>query len=169
MLNRCARIMVATLCAISLVTVSTLAQTTVTIRQGRMIEAEMIDDARSNAVEPEGTAKFKIVEDVEVHGIVAIKKGSEGVLTIKEAEKNGMIGKPGRVVFGEGYVKAGPYEVPVVMKGRSEFKGKSMKIVAIPLCLVLVGFLIKGKQGGLKPGEHFFIEVSSTMQIPVAG
>ncbi len=142
------------------------AQTMVTLREGREIEAEMIDDARSGSVAPADEVRFRVLEAVEVHGQVALPAGSEGALVVGEVERNGMLGKPGRVSFAEGWIEAGGEKVPVAIKGRSVFKGKSKKTVAVVLTLVLVGPFIKGGQGGIAAGEHIFVQIKATSQVP---
>lgn len=149
--------------------VTASAQTMVTLREGREIEAEMIDDATGGSVEAEGQVRFRVASDVEVHEQIAIAAGTEGVLVVAEAKGNGMFGKAGEVVFTDGWIEVGGDQVPVAIKGRQTFKGKSRRFTSIALTLVLVGPFIKGGPGGLKAGERFFLEVKETRQVPAEG
>jgi len=145
------------------------AQTMVTLREGREIEAEMLDDATGGNVAAEGQVRFRVVSNVEVHEQVAIAAGTEGVLVVAEAKGNGMFGKAGEVVFTDGWIAVGADQVPVAIKGRQVFKGKSRTFTSIVLTLVLVGPFIKGGAGGLKAGERVFLEVKETRQVPAEG
>jgi hypothetical protein len=149
--------------------VTAAAQTMVTLREGREIEAEMIDDASGGRVEAEGQVHFRVVGDVQVHEQVAIAAGTEGVLVVAEAKGNGMFGKAGEVVFTDGWIPVGTDQIPVAIKGRQTFKGKSRTFTSIVLTLVLVGPFIKGGAGGLKAGERIFLEVKETQQVPAEG
>lgn len=149
--------------------VTAAAQTMVTLREGREIEAEMIDEASGGRVEAEGQVRFRIVADVEVHEQVAVAAGAEGVLVVAEAKGNGLFGKAGEVVFTDGWIEAGGDQIPVAIKGRQTFKGKSRRFTSIVLTLVLVGPFIKGGAGGLRAGERFFLEVKETRQVPAEG
>jgi len=144
------------------------AQTMVTLRDGRQFEAEMIDDARSGSVSEGDEVRFRVLADIEVHGRIAVPAGAEGAITVARAEKNGRFGKPGAVTFGEGWVQAGVERVAVRIAGRSRFKGGSK--LTTGLLLLIVGVLfVKGGQGGLAEGEHLFLEIDETRQVPAAG
>ena len=146
------------------------AQMMVTLRQGREIEVQMIDDARSGSVSEGDEVRFRVVEDVEVHGQIALSEDAEGVLVVGAVKKNGMLwGKPGRVDFPEGWITIGAEKVPVTVKGRTTFKGKSKKLTAILLTPLLIGLFLKGGPGGIEEGERILIEVAETRQIPAAG
>jgi hypothetical protein len=145
------------------------AQTMVTLREGCEIEAEMIDDASGGRVEAAGQVRFRVANDVVVHEQVAVAAGTEGVLVVAEAKGNGMFGKAGEVVFTDGWIEVGGDQVPVAIKGRQAFKGKSRTFTSIVLTLVLIGPFIKGGAGGMKAGERFFLEVKETRQVPAEG
>lgn len=139
----------------------------VTLREGREIRARMLDDARSRSVAPGDRVRFEVAEDVEMHGLVAVKAGTVGTLAVTEVKKNGMLwGKPGQVVFGAGSIPGAGVDIPVELAGRDTFKGKSRKLTAILLTPLLVGLFLRGGQGGLDAGDPILLSIPETVQVP---
>lgn len=145
-----------------------MAQTLLTLREGRLLAVEMVDDAQSGSVEAGDEVKFTLLEDVEVHGQIALPKGSTGILKVVAIKKNGIFGKPGLVEFGEGYVKSGMNEVPIALEGSETRKGKGK--LGKGLLFLIVGVLfVKGEEGGLEAGQQVNVQITSTQQVPPAG
>lgn len=143
-----------------------LAQDMLTLRAGRMLDVQMVDDGQSGSVNPGDEVTFRLLDDIMVHGNVALPKGTTGVLTIKASGKNGRFGKGGFVEYGGGVIHLDPLEIPVEYSGINPSKGKSRFTTGL-LYLIVGVFFVKGEEGGLIQGQDFSVKITETLQVPV--
>lgn len=144
---------------------SSFAQDMVTIREGRQIEVEMVDDARSGAINLGDTVTFRISKDVKSNSVLAMPKGTLGFMTIKDLKTNGRFGKAGFVEYGRSWIELDGLKIPVEIQGSTTVEGDS-KLTKGLLYLVVGVLFVKGEAGGYAPGDEFTIKVMRRIQVP---
>jgi len=141
------------------------AQEMVTLREGREIQVEMVADSRSSAVGPGDLVTFKLSSDVIANEIVALPKGTEGTISVKAVDTNGMFGAPGFVEYDQGWIDHAGLKIPVKINEPSKVVGDSKRTKGL-LYLIVGVFFVKGEEGGLAPGDGFSVIVTQTIQVP---
>ena len=87
------------------ITISTVAQT-ITLQEGTVVRVELLETLDSRLAKVGDLVNLRVNEDVEVDGVVVIKRGTEasGRLTQSRAAK--MFGKKGTIDFSIDYAKS---------------------------------------------------------------
>lgn len=135
---------------------------------GTEIKVQFNRDAKINSGKMEVGTELAItlVEPIRIGEVLLVAEGAAGKAVVKEIEKAGAPGKPGRIVveFVELGTRGGFKTVDgsaIKLTGTVENKGKGKKILAF---VTIVGiFLIKGGQGEINTDGVYTAKVAETV------
>lgn len=157
---------------IAILMMSSQTYAAVQLPAGMEIKVEFIQDVSSKYVKPGDLAPIKLVEDINVGGIILVKAGAAGTARVVKAEKAGKPGKPGSLelqlveIESEGAYKTvdgakiqlEAVDGPIIAKGKSK---KTMSYIFI------FGLFIKGTDGMIPAGHTVAAKVKNDVLIVV--
>jgi hypothetical protein len=138
----------------------------IVVPDGTQFNVETIDEISSKSAVEGDPVSFRVKEDVVINGKVVIAKGSIAKGVISSAQKNGRMGKAGKLSIRVETVAAvdGQKVHLRATKGR-EGNDKTGTTVALVVLFGPLGFLKKGKDAKIKPGTE--INVFTDEQIKI--
>lgn len=155
-----------TLCAVIAISVSIKAQT-VTLQEGTVVRVELLETLDSRLAKVGDLVNLRVDEDVEVDGVVVIKRGTEatGRVTVSQASK--MLGKKGMLDFTIDYTKTVTDKNIRLNTTTNGGSGKSFTggVIAAAAIVSPIFLLAKGKNVTVEKGRVFSAYVDKDYEL----
>ncbi len=151
--------------------------TKVKIPDATTVEIELVNNISSEEVKEGDFVQFKVVKDVEINGVVAIKKDASARGRIVMAKKAGRWGKQGKVDWAmNDVISIDGKTVPVrfTQAARGESKGNTVAVAAVATTVLLgpIGLLWglkKGKPAIIPAGNRYTVYVDGEASVNING
>lgn len=152
--------------ALFCISLSLTAQNAITLQEGTVVRVELLETLDSRLVKVGDLVNLRVDEDVEVDGVVSIKRGTEvtGRVTVSQPSK--MLGKKGTLDFTIDYTKSVTGRNIHLNTTANGGDGKSYTGGAIAAVIVSPLFLLaKGKNVTVEKGKVFSAYVGQDYEL----
>jgi hypothetical protein len=127
-----------------------------------------VDEKLSSKTNTEGDRfTITLADDVKLPSGLVIPAGYKGVGEVTDAEKNGMLGKPGTLNVRFDYIRIGDARVRLRGSRGQEGKGGTGTVVVLTVLFGPLGLLAKGHNVEVKKGQEMTVYVDQDADIPV--
>jgi hypothetical protein len=167
MVNQFARLCAVSACALTASVTAAWAQpANLHLQEGTELRIHFNDKLSSKTASEGDRFSITLDEAVVTSDGLKIPAGYRGVGEVTEAEKRGMMGKPGQLNVRFDYLKVG--EQRVHLRGSKGEEGKSRVGTTVVLTVLFgpLGLLKHGKDVEIKPGQPFTVYVDQDVDIP---
>ena len=145
-----------------------VAQRKVKLEDGTLVILRTVETIDPRVVGVGDIVKLEVAKDVVVDGVVVIKAGIPAMAEIVAAEKEGYIGKAGKINIAVYSTKAvDGQKVPLRGHLRREGESKQIESIAIGAVLCPLALLMKGEQANIPAGSQMRAYVDNTIMVEV--
>ncbi len=141
----------------------------------KLIRIRLLDKLSSSYSKIGQEVEFEVVNDVKQNTKMVIPAGTEGILTIKNIEEAGKMGKDGSIELAfSRLIAIDGTEVPVKIdkKAQEENRSKQLALGASILGTVLLGplgliagYFVEGKEEELPAGTELYVQTEKDIQL----
>jgi|Deesub1362B_J571_1020462.scaffolds.fasta_scaffold04145_7 hypothetical protein len=145
-----------------------LAKRKVKLEEGTLVILRTTEPINPQVLGVGDIVKLEVAQDVVVDGVVVIKAGTPALGEIVIAEKEGYIGKAGKINIAVSSTKAvDGQKVPLRGHLRREGESKQVESIAISVVLCPLGLLMKGEAAQIPSGSQMKAYVDNTIMVEV--
>jgi len=160
-----------TLCIFACTVWTGIARADIELPAGTQAKIEFVQDISSKFVKPGDIAPIRLLEPIQVGGVVLVKEGAMGTARVVSAKAAGKGGSGGTLevelieLEPDGYYKAADdkkIKISTLDEKNIIVKGKNKKTISY---IVFFGLFIKGKDGVIPAGQPIDIKTIEDIMI----
>lgn len=160
-----------TLGLLACIVLSGVARADIELPAGTKARIEFVQDISSKYVKPGDIAPIRLLDPIQVGGVVLVKEGAMGTARVVSAKPAGKGGNGGSVevelieLEPDGYYKAAEdkkIKIVTLDEKNIVIKGKNKKVISY---IVFFGLFIKGKEGVIPAGQPIDIKTKEDIMI----
>jgi len=136
------------------------------LREGTPVPLKFLSGLSSKTAHDGDTVEFLLDDDLKVGDSIVVPKGAHAVATVSEAQKAGMMGKPGELSVQIQYLLAGGTHVRI--RGTQGREGDSKTGTAVALTVIFgpIGLIKHGKNVVIAAGTPLTAYVDQDVWLP---